>query len=143
MKQMLFDLKCLDLYGTFMEHEIVADDLITLTSDELEDMGVDSENTQRFLLAVKELPRRKRKEKEENERKESLKQHLTKMNCLDLLEIFYKNGVLGDNLTKLNQETLREFGVKVGARKHFLKEMQNIKEMQNLKGTQLHGILFS
>merc|ERR1712059_105297 len=76
-------------------------------------------------------------EKEENERKELLKLQLTNINCLDLLEIFYKNGVLADNLTKLDQKTLREFGVKVGAQKRFMKEMPNFKKMQDLSKTRV------
>jgi len=120
------------LYDIFIEQAIRADDVLTLTSDELEHMGVDSDNAQRFLLEVVEKKDgRKSKEKEETKRKESLKQLLTKMNCPDLLEIFYNNDITADNLMTLDKEKLMFFGVKVGIQKRFLREKQNIEKLQN------------
>ena len=118
LKEVLNSLNCLDLYHVLLEENVNAHDVMKLSPEELEDIGVASENAARFFQEVE----RKKKGQEE---KDALKNYLRAMDSIEFYAVLYKNGILAHTLVTLNNDTLKRMGVTLGNRRRLLDKIQS------------------
>ena len=118
LKEVLISLNCLDLYHVFHEENVKAHDVMKLSPDELEEIGVESGKAAQFFQEVE-------RKKKEQEGKDALKNFLTAMDSIEFYDVLYKNGILAHKLITLNKDTLKGMGISVGNRRQFLDKIQS------------------
>lgn len=92
----------MELYKIFLEEEVGEDEIMNFNPEELQDMGIDSDSTQRLLQGVEKLKGdreiKRIEEAKEKERKKTLNQFLKKVNCEKFFDVLSKNGFTAESL---------------------------------------------